>query len=273
MKILNLNIFRGFHTQFHEIYNWQNRRKHIIDLIESTLPDIILFQECNRLKHSENLENFMKNFPNYNYNIQYSHPNILRSRALIIAYNPEKVFKITETTKWLSDTPDIPSIGWGLKGDDFGRIVYGCKFIEINNGNYKGDTFWIFNIHFDVDPIAIFKSIKLLPGLLNKIEPNGKIIIAGDFNTDDEDLFENFKNNGYDCLSNNYKTTDNVRLDFSFVGKRDDCGQFTECMYLDHVFGKNINNCNVYCPYNYEFIMQKYITSDHLPIIIESNNI
>ncbi|AVG47350.1 endonuclease exonuclease phosphatase [Acanthamoeba polyphaga mimivirus] len=52
-------------------------------MIESTLPDIILFQECNRLKHSENLENFMKNFPNYNYNIQYSHPNILRSRASI----------------------------------------------------------------------------------------------------------------------------------------------------------------------------------------------
>ncbi|AEQ60577.1 endonuclease/exonuclease/phosphatase family protein [Acanthamoeba polyphaga mimivirus] len=265
MKVLNLNVFRGFHTQFHSVYKWENRRDLIINLIEAENPDIILFQECNKLQNTEDMEKFMEDLPNYDYVIKYSLPGVFRSRALIIAYNPNKLIKNSEIVKWFSDTPDVPSIGWGNPDDDFGRIILGCEFLEKNSDK----KFWIFNVHFDIDIESIRKSILLLPELIDKqCLSDSKIILAGDFNTDDKLLFDTLKNNNFDRLSQTFNTTDKVKLNVSFVGKRDDFGKLTEDLYLDHVFGREVYNYNIYCPFEYDFIINKYIVSDHLPVVI-----
>ncbi|XWV26254.1 putative endonuclease/exonuclease/phosphatase [Tupanvirus soda lake] len=266
-KILNLNVFRGFHTQTHKTYKWEYRRDLIINLVKHIFPDIILFQECNQLQSDESMEKFMTFLPEYRYSIYYSHQNFYRSRALIIAYNPNKVFKIQEVTKWLSDTPDIPSDTWGTDGDDFGRLIVGNQFVVVNNEN-TNKSFWVFNTHFDVNPTSIAKSINLVPPLVNKLsggEP--KVIVAGDFNTDSTNLVKSFNNAGFSEYSNNFETHDYVPLNFTFVGKRNDKGILDDFMYLDHVFGKGIDKYDVYCPYTWEYIRDEYIVSDHLPIL------
>lgn len=274
IKILNLNIFRGYHTQFHNTYKWENRRDILINFIKEQSPDIILFQECNKLQMSENMEFFMNSIPEYNYSIYYSHPNIYRSKALIIAYNPLKVFKISEVTKWLSDTPDIPSDTWTKSPENFGRIVVGNKFVKVEGNNISKDFFWIFNTHFDVNYCHIVNSIKLLPRLLSEIinDKNANVIVAGDFNTDLNSLFKEFSRYGFLCLSENLKSNDNKELKFTFVGKRDKgLLDDNELLYLDHVFGRNVTKYNVYCPLDYQFILNEYMMSDHLPIMIVAN--
>jgi len=268
MKLLNLNIFRGYHTQFDEKYNWDNRRDLIKKFVEETNPDIILFQECNKLKHNENMETFMTSCPTYRYSIYYSSPNIYRSKALIIAYNPEKVFKIEEQTKWLSNTPDIPTDPWGILGDNFGRIIVGNKFAKIENNILTQTYFWVFNVHFDVAFNAIQNSIKLLPNLIkNIVKQDYPIIIGGDFNVDDS--FKNFYDNGFDKLSNNLTTLDHKSLNYTFIGKRDQYNKLNENEYLliDFIFGKNIKIYDVQCPFEESFIENEYMMSDHLPLV------
>lgn len=271
MKLLNLNIFRGYHTQFHNKYNWKNRRNQLKEFVRVLKPDIILFQECNKLKHNESVEEFMFSIPEYNYSIYYSYPNIYRSRALIIGYNPLVVFKTNEMIRWLSDTPDIPSDSWGLPGDNYGRIIVGNKFIKVVNDKPTNDYFWIFNTHFDVNYSSIIGSIKLLPPLINEFinNDNAKVIIAGDFNTDMEILFKSFKKYGFLHQSNDLITLDDKLLRYTFIGKRDENGDLEEFLYLDHIFGKNITKKKIYCPFSYDFIFREYTMSDHLPIVFD----
>ncbi|XWV25005.1 putative endonuclease/exonuclease/phosphatase [Tupanvirus deep ocean] len=268
LKILNLNVFRGFHTQTHKIYKWEYRRDLILNLVNHVSPDIILFQECNQLQNDESMEKFMTSLPKYRYSIYYSHPNFYRSRALIIAYDPNKVFKIEEITKWLSDTPDTPSDTWGTEGDDFGRLIAGNKFVVVNDQKMTEKSFWVFNTHFDVNLTSITKSISLVPSLINKLTNNeSKVIVAGDFNIDSVNLIKSFNDAGFSEYSNNFESYDRIPLNFTFVGKRNNKGILDDFMYLDHVFGKGIDNFDVYCPYTWQYIRDEYIVSDHLPIM------
>ena len=271
INILNLNIFRGFHTQTDPVYKWEKRRDMLTQMVQSLKPDIILFQECNRLKEDESMEEFMRSLPEYSYCINYSHPDPYRSKALLIAYNPKRFFKMAEVTKWLSYTPDVPSDSWYNPGENYGRIIMGIKFAIVENNNITDKTIWVFNTHFDVNMSAIENSINLVPKILNAIlSGNEKYILAGDFNTNTYSLHKTFTAYGMDRLSENLTTNDNHYLKFTFIGKRDAGGSLKRenLMYLDHVFGSGIENSDVYCPYTRDQIVKEYFISDHLPIMI-----
>lgn len=271
MKLLSFNIFRGYNTQFDNRYNWQKRQKNIANFI-NTNYDVILLQECNRLQWSDSMEKFMAEMlPNYRYNIYYSSNNIYRSKAQIIAYNPEKLFKVEEKVKWLSDTPDISSDNWGYYNNNYGKILVANKFAKIIDGKISNEHIWIMNTHFDVDITPINNSIKIIPHIINSITNNDNtpVIVGGDFNIYSNLLFNAFNNIGYKRLSRNYVTADLTKLDFTFIGKRDQYNKINEYMYLDHLFGKNIKKYIVYCPFYYDTIINEYMLSDHLPIVCD----
>ena len=212
MKVLSFNVFRGYHTQFLNEYNWRNRRDGIIDFIKKINPDILLLQECNKLKYSEDIENFMINFTEYNYDIHYSSSDI-KARSQLIAYSKDTYISLETGKKWLSDTPDKES-KWST--DEFGRIITYNKLYNKKTGNIV----WVFNVHFDINIENIMKSIHLVPKIINKlVKENEMVIVGGDFNIDIDEL--NMEMEKYNFTTEmNIKTQDNEEILFTFIGKR-----------------------------------------------------
>lgn len=260
--VLNLNIFRGFHTQFLKTcYNWNIRKIALLEFVKKMDADILLFQECNKLEYSDGVDEFMENLPEYSYTIYYS-GKIIQSRALLIAFKKDKFEKIDEGQKWLSDYPDIPSDTW-TKIDPWGRIIAYNKLKTLD-----GKYFYVFNTHFDISIRSIVKSIELLPSIIGDIvNIDDVVLISGDFNNAYDELFDMFSLINFKCASLPMKTLDDIELNFTFIGKRNEHGYECEEL-LDFIFVRNIEKYDVHIPLSSFEIEKEYVLSDHLPLFI-----
>jgi endonuclease/exonuclease/phosphatase family metal-dependent hydrolase len=264
VTVLNLNIFRGFHTQFLKTcYNWEIRKTALLEFVKKINADVLLFQECNKLEHSTSVDEFMKNFPEYDYTIYYS-GSIIQSRALLIGFKKYKFEKISDGQKWLSDYPDVPSDTW-TDVDAWGRIIAYNKLKTLD-----GKEFYVFNTHFDISYYSIVKSIELLPSIINDIvNIDDVVLIGGDFNNSYDRLFDMFSLINFTCASLPIKTIDNNQINFTFIGKRNKYGEYECEELLDFIFVKNIEKYDVRVSLSSIEIEKEYVLSDHLPLFIK----
>lgn len=105
-------------------------------------------------------------------------------------------------TFWLSKKPDSVSFGWDA------ALPMICSYAKISN-SLLGDTFWVFNTHFDhIGIIARNESVKLISKLISRFNNNNSpVILMGDFNmTPDAEpikrLSENFSDNWLEMNKN-----------------------------------------------------------------------
>lgn len=94
-----------------------------------------------------------------------------------IFYNKEKFKLLQQSTFWLSQTPDKPSLGWDAACN---RV---CTYGLFENVKTK-QKFWLFNTHFDhIGTVARMESAKMI---LEKIKTVNKqnlpFVLTGDFN-------------------------------------------------------------------------------------------
>lgn len=94
-----------------------------------------------------------------------------------IFYNNIKYKMLEQSTFWLSETPDIVSLGWDAR---YKRV---CTYSLFENKATK-EKIWVFNTHFDhIGDIARTKSAELI---LQKIKELNKLnlpfVLMGDFN-------------------------------------------------------------------------------------------
>lgn len=154
---------------------WINRSPHLINQIIFHKMDIIGTQEgmYNQLEDIKRVLNFPY--------IGVGRDNGGNTGEFsAIFYNPEKFSVLEHDTFWLSDTPEVPSVGWdaALK-----RVCTWAKFKD-NNGN----SFYVFNIHYDhIGQKAREESSKLVIKKIKEENKNGlPVIFMGDFNVDPE---------------------------------------------------------------------------------------
>ena len=102
------------------------------------------------------------------------------SEYCAIYFNEEKYKLLKNSTFWLSENPDMVSVGWdaALK-----RI---CTYALLENIK-DGNKIWVFNTHFDhVGNIAREESARLLLEKIQMLNINEyPILVMGDFNTED----------------------------------------------------------------------------------------
>ncbi|GGB81301.1 endonuclease [Flavobacterium suaedae] len=94
-----------------------------------------------------------------------------------IFYNSKKYKVVQQSTFWLSETPDLPSMGWDAACK---RI---CTYGLFENIITK-QKIWVFNTHFDhVGTIARAESAELILKKINELNTqNYPFVLTGDFN-------------------------------------------------------------------------------------------
>ena len=250
VNIMTFNI--RLDTENDGINKWDNRKDGVISLIKNNKVDILGIQEGlpNQIEYlSKELKGYslIGEGRNGGNNGEYS----------AIFYNSKKVTLLESETIWLSETPEIPSIGWDAA---LNRIVTMGVF-TLKDSSKK---MIVYNTHFDhIGEIAREKSIDVI---LNHIKTNGflkkELIVMGDFNAEPSDtpikLLDKFLDDSFDeDIDKPYGTFSGFKID-SELKKR-----------IDYIFIKNIDIIQ------YKHIKTRLSSnlwpSDHIPILISIN--
>tara|TARA_B100001057_G_scaffold452612_1_gene496694 strand:+ start:5994 stop:6737 length:744 start_codon:yes stop_codon:yes gene_type:complete len=232
-------------------YNmWDNRKEGIVSLIKEEDVDILGIQEG--LTHQ--IEYLSKQLKDYDF-IGKGRDGGNKGEYSAIYFKNEKIILKEEETFWLSETPEIPSIGWDAA---LNRIVTLGVF-EIKNSKKE---LIIYNTHFDhIGKVSREKSAGLI---LNHISKNNyqerPTIVMGDFNADQDEAPIRLLS---EQLEDSFKILPLKNPIGTFSGF-DTISELSD--RIDYIFTKNIKILD------YKHIDKKLPSglwpSDHLPILI-----
>ena len=169
--IISYNI--KYDNKLDEENNWLLRRNGLCQFLKDYKPSIFGIQEG--LVHQ--VAFIDSSLSKYHYIGVGREDGKIDGEFCAIFYDTTRFENKVNSTFWLSETPDVVSVGWDAALE---RICTYGLFIE----KLSGETFWVFNTHLDhVGEISRKKSSKLI---LEKIRENNiysyPVILMGDFN-------------------------------------------------------------------------------------------
>lgn len=155
---------------------WDNRKEFLAEQVKFYEPDFMGVQEA--------LPTQMAYLLLY-LNNQYDAIGVGREDGKAegeysaIFYNSKKYRVLQQSTFWLSQTPDVPSMGWDAACK---RI---CTYGLFENIITK-QKIWVFNTHFDhIGTTARIESAKLILKKIKELNTqNYPFVLTGDFNLD-----------------------------------------------------------------------------------------
>lgn len=175
---------------------WHVRRKAICDQIIWERPDIFGAQEV----LYPQLMDLEKGLTDYRWIGVGRDDGKQEGEFAVIFYNPKRVELIEKGHFWLSETPEVPSIGWDAA---LNRI---CTWGHFRDLLTKQD-FYFLNLHMDhVGVTARSESAKLVMQRITQMTDGGKklAVLTGDFNVSQKDgLYKLFTQSGVlkDCYT------------------------------------------------------------------------
>ncbi len=228
--------------------NWNFRRQACVDMINDQQPDVFGIQEG--LIHQVNfLDSALADFAFVGEGRDSSAKN---NEYTALFYTTGKFDLLSSGTNWLSETPEVSSIGWDAR---FNRIV---TWAHLKN---KADNkeFVVLNTHFDhLGVKARIESAKLI--VQKAAELSGDTLmtfVVGDFNTlPDDPLLDPI----YQYLKSSQSTaakTDSLGTINGFRVTQKD-------RIIDYIFYRSAT------PIQYQTIVKDYgvpYISDHYPIM------
>jgi endonuclease/exonuclease/phosphatase family metal-dependent hydrolase len=151
---------------------WNLRKKPLAQLILKHEFDIIGTQEGDG-KQLEDLKALLPAFDIVAH--PYGGKGDLHNAAIL--YKRDLFELVDSGVFWLSETPDVPSIGWDASDR---RVSNWAKFRDKRSGK----EFFFFNVHFYWRKhIAKEKSGPLMVRKIKEIAGNAPVIVTGDFNS------------------------------------------------------------------------------------------
>ena len=162
------------------------------------------------------------------------------------------------STFWLSETPDVVSVGWDAALE---RI---CTYGLFENKT-SGEEFWVFNTHFDhLGVIARKKSSALILKKIKEINTQSlPVILMGDFNSiPDSDPIKILKNDLIDALQISLENLEGPQGTFNGFDM-----MLPIDNRIDYIFTKNVKVLS-YRHIDERLNNNRHI-SDHLPVMIE----
>lgn len=178
-NFMTFNLRRGIKPEDQE--TWSERATRILRMIEKHNPDLINFQEFRDfVRPDKGLLEFKMKLELMGYAICIFRPNASdKTLSLAIAYKLNKFhLKCTETL-YLSDTPGVPSGGYG---NGWGRIAGICKLYPVQDEKICIDKIIeVINTHLSLFADARSKEAKVIRERTMKSKAS-MCIISGDFN-------------------------------------------------------------------------------------------
>ncbi len=231
---------------------WSNRKEACLKMWRETTPSIVGIQEG--LQHQ--VEFLDDNLPNYDFIGVGRDDGQTSGEYAAIYYNVDDFELIESNTFWLSETPNVPSIGWDANNT---RITTWAHFRDINHDK----SIYVFNTHFDhKGKTARTESAKLLVQKIKEIaSADAPIFVIGDFNAwISHDLFKPITEEYFDARRfADY--TDNEKS-FNLWGK------WYADWSVDYIFYKNADALA------FRTVIEDYgvpYISDHYPLITHFN--
>jgi endonuclease/exonuclease/phosphatase family metal-dependent hydrolase len=232
---------------------WKDRLPVITQMVQFHDFDIFGGQE---LLHHQ-VEGLEKNLPAYARHGVGRDDGDRKGEYSPIFFKKEKFKVLDKGNFWLSETPDKPGKGWDAS---LPRVCSWAQFQE----HATGRKFYVFNTHFDHRGVQARKeSANLMMAQIKKIAANAPVILAGDFNFDQQ--HENYTLiNSSEALEDTYnlaavKMTHNGTTNGFNVSSKSD-------RRIDHIFVTKAFQVN-----RYGVLTDSYFgkfPSDHFPVLV-----
>lgn len=150
--------------------NWPYRKEAVAALIRYHQPDVFGLQEC----YFSMARELASMLPGYAWYARGTSDGKESGAANPVFYRVSRLEPVEQRTLWFSETPDVPSQGWGAQ---FPRVATLMTLREKTGGK----TWRIANLHLDHRGQDSKKnSAKLLLAQFPKLEG---VIVLGDFNS------------------------------------------------------------------------------------------
>lgn len=152
--------------------NWAQRKAALAAHVLSYSPDVICFQEVKRNQYEDlvTLIGEVYEIAWYGRDTTVSNPE-----GLAVAYKKTEFTEVSRNMFWLSETPDVQSMGWD---------AYAYLRIAVNvilKHNESGQMLNVFSVHLDSHHRnACHKALELV--MSRAAEQDYPVYIAGDFN-------------------------------------------------------------------------------------------
>ncbi len=152
---------------------WHHRKEEVVQFITKYHPDFLGIQEG----LYDQVVFIQQNLKEYNYIGFGRDDGYKKGEFTAIYYDTTKFELIKSTTFWLSEKPDVVSVGWDASME---RICTYGKFKNIKTNKF----IHVFNAHFD--HIGVQSQEMSAKVILSKIkeycEDDAPIVVLGDFN-------------------------------------------------------------------------------------------
>lgn len=168
MKIMSYNVkITGDGLRSNE-----NRLPYIVDTILGEMPDSFGLQEADKAW----VDSISAELSDYACIAKYRDDGVSEGESSPIFYLKDKYELVDSGFFWLSETPDVPSLGWDAACN---RITS----YAILKDKTTGFTYAHFNTHLDhVGNVAQAESIALISSYIADIAPDIPVVVTGDFN-------------------------------------------------------------------------------------------
>lgn len=231
--------------------SWDTRKEALTSLIKTHGFDIFGTQE-GMFKQMIDLKNFLTEFDYLSY--PYGGRNDNHQGGIV--YKRSIFQPLDAGVFWLSETPNVPSIGWDASDR---RICHWAKFRHTPSGK----IFFFFNAHFYWrNETARNNSGELVKQKVQEIAGDYPVICVGDFNSTEHttqiSAIKTLLNDSYDISTNGRKGVVNTNLGGGNF-------QTPPVNRIDFIFLSKGIQVKDYTVYSDQYADGRY-PSDHLPV-------
>ncbi|WP_113661716.1 endonuclease/exonuclease/phosphatase family protein [Pedobacter nanyangensis] len=169
LNVMTYNI--RYSTEKDGVNAWSKRKDHVKALVKFHDVDILCAQEALAEQFDAILEN-----TDFEAVGAGRDDGLRKGEFSPIFYNKNRFTKKDGGIFWLSQTPNVPSIGWDAM---FNRV---CTWVRLYDKLNKKE-FLVFNTHYDhVGVQARIESAKLIKQKIQEIAPKLPVVYTGDLN-------------------------------------------------------------------------------------------
>lgn len=222
LKIISFNIRYNSWNNIDGENGWPNRKAAVAKMILEEQPAAIGLQEA-LIDQLQYLDSALTHYRRIGVGRDDGKE---AGEFMAIYYDTTRLELLSYRTRWLSETPDVPTKGWDA-------ACYRTVTIARFHDRQSGKEFQYLNTHLDhMGKTARAEGVKLIVQLLkeNSISDNVPVIVGGDMNSTIEDkIFQSFyhvnlkpareltKNTSYVDTYNAYGKEKSALIDHFFV--------------------------------------------------------
>jgi len=226
---------------------WKKRRSATVAMLRSEHPDVFGIQEA----YPEQESFILKRCPEYGGFGVGRDDGADKGERMSVFYRKDALELLAGGTWWLSETPDVPSVGWDAK---YPRTATWAHLRH----KATGRDFFFVNTHLDHRGVeARRKGLAMIVEKIGEMSPGAPLVLTGDFNVfpDDECL------NGVNLIMHDARTDAPVttgKPSFNGFG-------LMESKVIDYIYYRGFTSAEEFKVVDDTFDGKAYI-SDHYPI-------